>query len=319
HTVVIVIIVLIGLRFALLRLDSAFAKSAAETAESLALAMGLVFLVIRPFFVQAFYIPTQSMEPTLMGHNYGYERIHDHILVNKSVYRIREPRHGDIVVFKAPPEALGISADLSSDEMPKQMDYIKRVVAVEGDKLYIKPGYLIVDGDMYDRVRLIQQVAQYESIPPEKIRIRYKSDGVYINGLRATDEQLANYMGRVNPKIEVNPGYVVRNGVKLDEPYIAEDPDLPYPWNGTIDFFDSDRGNMVKEFFQDAINDGKLHLKQDKDGQEYVEVGKDYVFVMGDNRNHSSDSRFWGPVHEDRIQGRALFVFWPINRIHWVR
>jgi len=222
-------------------------------------------------------------------------------------------------VFKAPPEALGISADLSSDEMPKQMDYIKRVVAVEGDKLYIKPGYLIVDGDMYDRVRLIQQVAQYESIPPEKIRIRYKSDGVYINGLRATDEQLANYMGRVNPKIEVNPGYVVRNGVKLDEPYIAEDPDLPYPWNGTIDFFDSDRGNMVKEFFQDAINDGKLHLKQDKDGQEYVEVGKDYVFVMGDNRNHSSDSRFWGPVHEDRIQGRALFVFWPINRIHWVR
>ncbi|HOP80621.1 MAG TPA: hypothetical protein PLZ21_08675, partial [Armatimonadota bacterium] len=55
HTVVIVIIVLIGLRFALLRLDSAFAKSAAETAESLALAMGLVFLVIRPFFVQAFY------------------------------------------------------------------------------------------------------------------------------------------------------------------------------------------------------------------------------------------------------------------------
>src|SRR3990172_1027632 len=102
-TVVVVIVVLFGLRYALLKLRTQSAKSAAEIAESLAIAMGLVFLIIRPFFVQAFYIPSESMQPTLIGSNEA--RIHDHILVNKTVYRMRDPKHGEIVVFKAPPEA----------------------------------------------------------------------------------------------------------------------------------------------------------------------------------------------------------------------
>src|SRR5687767_10816759 len=65
--------------------------SAAEFMESALIAIVLVFLVIRPFIVQAFYIPSGSMEQTLM--------IGDRILVNKFVYRFSKPDRKDVVVF----------------------------------------------------------------------------------------------------------------------------------------------------------------------------------------------------------------------------
>ena len=97
HIVVIAIVVLLAVRFALIKRQARAAKAVAEIAESLAVAMGLVFLIIRPFIVQAFFIPSASMRPTLL------ER--DHIMVNKFIYRFREPARGDVVVFLAPPEA----------------------------------------------------------------------------------------------------------------------------------------------------------------------------------------------------------------------
>ena len=46
---------------------------------------------------------------------------------------------------------------------------------------------------------------------------------------------------------------------------------------------------------------------------EYA-VGENEYFVMGDNRNHSNDSRFWGTVPESLIVGKARFIYWPISR-----
>src|SRR5947209_704442 len=82
----------------------AVADSVAEFVESALIAIVLVFLVIRPFVVQAFYIPSGSMRPTLLEQ--------DRILVNKFLYgpglfrfRLRTPHRGEVVVFKAPPVA----------------------------------------------------------------------------------------------------------------------------------------------------------------------------------------------------------------------
>ena len=94
-----------------------------ELLDSGLIAFILVFLVIRPFVVQAFYIPSESMVPTLQPR--------DRILVNKFVYRLGEPRRGDIIVFDAPPEAL---------PSPAKKDYVKRLIGLPGDLVEVKSG-----------------------------------------------------------------------------------------------------------------------------------------------------------------------------------
>src|SRR5215203_342386 len=85
----------------------------------------LVFGFVRPFVVEAFWIPSASMVPTL---KYG-----DRVLVNKFIYRFTEPQRGDIVVFKS------VEGD---DE-----DLIKRVVGVPGDEIAVRDGTLFVNGE----------------------------------------------------------------------------------------------------------------------------------------------------------------------------
>ena len=85
----------------------------------------LVFGFVRPFVVEAFWIPSASMVPTL---KYG-----DRVLVNKFIYRFTEPERGDVVVFKS----------VQDD----QQDLIKRVVGVPGDKISVRGGRLFVNDE----------------------------------------------------------------------------------------------------------------------------------------------------------------------------
>lgn len=90
-----------------------------ELLDSGLIAFVLVFVLIRPFVVQAFYIPSESMMPTLLPR--------DRILVNKFVYRLNEPQRGDIIVFDAPPQA-------SND----RKDFVKRLIGLAGDNILIR-------------------------------------------------------------------------------------------------------------------------------------------------------------------------------------
>lgn len=94
-----------------------------ELLDSGLIAFILVFLLIRPFVVQAFFIPSGSMVPTLVPG--------DRILVNKFLYRLNQPQRGDIIVFNAPKWALFGN---------EHKDYVKRLIGLPGDDIYIRRG-----------------------------------------------------------------------------------------------------------------------------------------------------------------------------------
>ena len=134
-----------------------------EYAEAFGIAV-ILAVVLRAFFIQAYKIPSGSMEPTLL--------VGDHIIVNKLIYGFRmpdsffgitpfqgeipygkylfqiEPVHrGDVVVFVFPPDPT--------------KDFIKRVIGVPGDTVQVKAGRLYLDGQ-----EVADPHAHFE-IPPE--------------------------------------------------------------------------------------------------------------------------------------------------------
>jgi len=173
---------------------SGWRRALNEYLDSFIVAGGAALLLIT-FLVRSFFIPSESMLPTL--------KVHDYILVNKLVYHFAHPMRGEIVVFHPP----------HLDD-PEKKDFIKRVVAIEGDEIAIRDGQL------------------------------------YLNQL------------------------------PVEEPFIAEPP--------------------LSDF-------GPLR------------VPSGHIFMMGDNRNNSDDSRSWGPLPLKNVVGKAFVIFWPPNRIQPIR
>jgi signal peptidase I len=98
-----------------------------ENIESILWAVAIA-LLIRTFIVAPFKIPSGSMQPTLL--------IGDRILVNKFIYRFREPRRGEVIVFRYP-------------EDPKR-PFIKRLIAIAKDKVEIKDGRIFINDTALD-------------------------------------------------------------------------------------------------------------------------------------------------------------------------
>lgn len=126
-----------------------------EYAESIIIAV-ILALVIRTFVVQAFKIPSGSMEDTLA--------IGDHILVSKFIYgtkipftssrilKIRDPRRGDVIVFEYP-------------EDPSK-DFIKRVIGTPGDTVQVINKKVYVNGKVYENPHEIHK--ENDIIPKEQ-------------------------------------------------------------------------------------------------------------------------------------------------------
>jgi len=112
-------------------------------------ALVLVFGFVRPFVVEAFRIPSESMVPTLL--------VNDRVLANKFVYRFSEPKRGDIVVFESVEggkknlieRIVGLLFEGPEGEQygGKEDTLIKRIVGVEGDEIEVQNGRLLVNGE----------------------------------------------------------------------------------------------------------------------------------------------------------------------------
>ena len=110
----------------------------------------LVALLIKTFLLQAFYIPSRSMEPTL--------RIGDRVLVNKLSYKVHDINRGDIVVFERP-----------KDEPPDAIkDLIKRVIGLPGETVSTQNGQVYIDGRPLDEPYLPAGTVT-DNLPPTKV------------------------------------------------------------------------------------------------------------------------------------------------------
>ncbi|MCX7705514.1 MAG: signal peptidase I [bacterium] len=98
-------------------------------------------LILRQFFVQAFVIPSESMKPTL--------KIHDRLLANKIVYKIRQPHRWEVIIFKYPEDT--------------KKYFVKRLVGLPGEILIIKNGHVCINGKVIEPPKNIPTSLYYYS------------------------------------------------------------------------------------------------------------------------------------------------------------
>ena len=110
-----------------------------EYAEAAAIAV-LLALFIRAFVVQAFKIPSGSMEPTLL--------VGDHILVNKFIYGVKIPFSRQTIIPISKPERDDVIVFIYPHDTSK--DYIKRVIGVPGDRIDIIDRKIYINGNLYE-------------------------------------------------------------------------------------------------------------------------------------------------------------------------
>ncbi|MEU5550817.1 signal peptidase I [Micromonospora sp. NPDC047793] len=140
-------------------------------------------VLIRTFLLQAFFIPSGSMEDTLL--------VNDRVLVNKVVYTMRDPERGEVVVFRGteqwvpqvdpqPPtsfaDKLGRTiGDLVGDGRPGEKDFIKRVIGLPGDRVSCcdDQGRVLVNGTPLDESAYVLRDSPLDLPPnPEECRSR---------------------------------------------------------------------------------------------------------------------------------------------------
>jgi len=219
--------------------------------------------IIRTLIIEAYRIPTGSMENTLLAG--------DFLFVNKFIYgakipftdwrlpKYKEVETGDIVVFKYPKDP--------------DVNYIKRCIAGPGDKLEIKQKQVYLNN-------------QLKPLPPE---------GKY----------LTSPVPSGNPDINIFPRYSSYNRDNYGP--------IQVPVEGQTVELNRNNFYLYRDVFayegHQASLMGNMVSIDGKVSKTYT-FQQDYYFMMGDNRDNSLDSRYWGFLPESNVVGSALIIFW---------
>lgn len=149
--------------------------------QSIAIAIILAFL-IRWLIIQPFFIPSGSMMPALAPG--------DRIIVNKFIYRFTEPQPGDIIVFKFP--------------LDQSRDFIKRVIATEGQSLMITNGRVLVNERDLDEPYLPQDLHTSDFGPVE-----VPQGTVFVMGDNRNNSQDSRVWGPLDRHLIIGKAFVI--------------------------------------------------------------------------------------------------------------
>lgn len=152
-----------------------------EILESVILAVVLA-VIIRLWLFEPFYIPSESMQPTLYPH--------DRIIVNKLSSRLYLPERGDIVVFKFP--------------LNPQRDFIKRIIAFEGETVEIRRSYVFVNG-----VRVEELYLPYNISVPDFGPIKVPEGHFFVLGDNRSNSEDSRVWGPLNKKYLVGKAFFI--------------------------------------------------------------------------------------------------------------
>jgi len=183
-----------------------------------------------------------------------------------------------------------------------------RMTFLEGDQLFVnkfiygfrapytKPKFLklrpVERGDVV--------VFRFPSESPEELQC---------GGIQYGKDFIKRVIGLPGDKVEVANGAVIVNGKTLSDETYAQYTDMrriPPP------------ARVETQTYQqtwETRNLGRVYGEMIRDNFGPVTIPQGSYFMMGDNRDHSCDSRFWGAVPEENIKGKAWFIYWPPMRI----
>ncbi len=241
----------------------------------------LIALFLKVFFLEAFGIPTPSMSSTLLAG--------DFLFVNKFVYGIRTPRAIPLTGIRIPHSTIipGYSSpargdvivfeypgDRASLEQPNVLNYVKRCIGLPGDTVELAGKRVMVNG-------------YRQADPPTALfsphLMQHGDFDAYIYPKGSTYNR--DWWG---------PVIVPFRGMEIE--LTLENIDQ---WR----LFIEREGHAVRFTAEGAIQvDGN-------DENAYV-VERNYYFVLGDSRDNSQDSRYWGFVPEQNIIGKAMLIYW---------
>lgn len=322
------------------------------------IAISIVFL-IRQFIAEPFFIPTPSMEQTLLEGDY--------IFVNKIACGSRFPitplsvpmiekkwyidfiqlsgfrlfgdpsiKRNDVIVFNYPMED-----DYPVDHKTK---FVKRCMALPGDQISIKDGKVFINDSIADKNEVLQKSyviefkKKYTDDELKKIlgikniqELSYKKD-VYLITIKI------NQLDEIKEKKEVKSIKSLDENENTWDETIFPSNEI-YHWNATNfgPLFIPKKNTVIElnkqtiPFYKRLIcvyEKNKLEIINDEIFINEVKtstykVKMNYYFVMGDNRDNSMDSRYWGFVPENHLIGKASLVLFSTDKknssIRWER